>query len=81
MRSGIPEDDLPHIFDKYFRGTTAKMQPGSGLGLSAVWGIAKAHHGVVKVANRAEGGAEFSILLPGSLRCNADGTAADGTAV
>lgn len=72
---GIPEDDLPHIFDKYFRGTTAKMQPGSGLGLSAVWGIAKAHNGVVKVANRPEGGAEFSVLLPSSLRCNADGTA------
>lgn len=72
---GISEDDLPHLFDKYFRGTTAKMQPGSGLGLSAVWGIAKAHHGVVKVANRPEGGAEFSIMLPGSLRCDADDTA------
>ncbi len=72
---GIPEGDLPHIFDKYFRGATAKMQPGSGLGLSAVWGIVRAHDGVVSVANRPEGGTEFTIVLPANLRCEGDGTA------
>ena len=72
---GIPEDDLPHVFDKYFRGTAAKMQPGSGLGLSAVWGIAQAHDGDVAVANRPQGGTEFAVTLPASLRCEVDSTA------
>ncbi|MBK8984581.1 MAG: GAF domain-containing protein [Chloroflexi bacterium] len=65
---GIPEADLPHIFDKYYRGAAAKMQPGSGVGLSAVWGIARAHNGSVAVTNRPEGGAEFMITLPAALR-------------
>ncbi|MCA9872986.1 MAG: GAF domain-containing protein [Anaerolineales bacterium] len=72
---GIPEEDLPYVFDKYFRGTAAKMQPGSGLGLSSVMGIAQAHDGTVQVENRPEGGTVFTITLPGSLRCAADGTA------
>jgi two-component system, OmpR family, phosphate regulon sensor histidine kinase PhoR len=61
---GIPNDELKQVFNKYFRGATAKMQPGSGLGLSVVWGIVKAHDGQVSVANRPEGGAEFTIRLP-----------------
>ncbi len=65
---GIPEEDLPHVFDKYFRGMTAQMQPGSGLGLASVLGIAEAHNGTVQVENCLEGGTQFTILLPGSLR-------------
>lgn len=64
---GIPEEDKKRLFDKYFRGAAAQMQPGSGLGLSAVQGIARAHGGSVSAANRPEGGAAFTVTLPASL--------------
>jgi K+-sensing histidine kinase KdpD len=64
---GIPEEDRKRLFDKYFRGAAAQMQPGSGVGLSAVQNIAKAHGGKASVANRPEGGAEFTVRLPASL--------------
>ena len=65
---GIPEDDLGLLFEKYFRGNDAKGQPGSGLGLSAVKVIAVAHGGTISVENRPEGGAQFTVILPGRLR-------------
>ena len=65
---GIPEDDLDLVFEKYFRGNDAKAQLGSGLGLSAVKVIAASHGGSISVANRPEGGAHFTVTLPGSLR-------------
>jgi two-component system sensor histidine kinase KdpD len=65
---GIPEDDLSLVFEKYFRGNEAKGQPGSGLGLSAVKVIVVAHGGDIAVENRPEGGAHFTVTLPGSLR-------------
>lgn len=64
---GIPEEDKKRLFDKYFRGAAAQMQPGSGLGLSAVQGIAKAHGGGVSAVNRPEGGAAFTVTLPADL--------------
>jgi K+-sensing histidine kinase KdpD len=64
---GIPEDDLDKVFEKYFRGNDAKVQPGSGLGLSAVKVIAVSHGGNINVVNRPEGGAHFTVTLPGSL--------------
>ncbi|MFO7678750.1 MAG: GAF domain-containing protein [Chloroflexota bacterium] len=66
--AGIPEDDLALVFEKYFRGDKAKAQPGSGLGLSAVRVIVQAHGGSIGVVNRPEGGAHFTVTLPGSLR-------------
>jgi signal transduction histidine kinase len=65
---GIPEDDLALLFEKYFRGHDAKSQSGSGLGLSAVKVITMAHGGSIGVVNRPEGGAQFTVTLPGSLR-------------
>ncbi len=65
---GIPEDYLDKVFEKYFRGKDAKIQPGSGLGLSAVKVIAAAHGGDIRVENRPEGGSHFIVTLPGSLR-------------
>ena len=56
------------MFEKYYRGNDAKGQPGSGLGLSAVKVIAMAHGGNIKVCNRPEGGAHFTVTLPGRLR-------------
>ena len=63
---GIAEEDLPHVFDRFYRASTARTTPGSGLGLSIVAQTIKAHGGWVKAGRSAEGGAEFTIRLPGS---------------
>lgn len=63
---GIAEDDLPHVFDRFWRSPSARNTPGSGLGLSIVAQTIKAHGGWVKAGRSAEGGAEFIVRLPGS---------------
>lgn len=66
---GIPEKDLPHVFDKFFRGIQEGMaSKGSGVGLSAVKGIVTAHRGTIRVENLPQGGALFTVELPGTLR-------------
>jgi len=60
---GIPEDELPHVFEKFYRGAKAPSG-GSGLGLSIVEGFVRAHGGSVRAENRSGGGAEFTIRLP-----------------
>jgi two-component system sensor histidine kinase MprB len=52
---GIPDEDLPHVFDRFYRASAARGLPGSGLGLAIVRQIAEAHGGSVS-AERAEGG-------------------------
>jgi signal transduction histidine kinase len=66
---GIPEADLPHVFDLGWRGTEARSPaPGSGagLGLAIVRGVVEAHRGSVRVVN-AGNGCRFEIRLPHSL--------------
>jgi two-component system, OmpR family, sensor histidine kinase MprB len=52
---GIDEEDLPKVFDRFYRAPAARGRPGSGLGLAIVRQVAEAHVGQV-VAERAEGG-------------------------
>ena len=52
---GIDEEDLPYVFDRFYRARSARGLPGSGLGLAIVRQVAEAHGGTV-VAERAEGG-------------------------
>ena len=52
---GIAEEDLPYIFDRFYRASDARGLPGSGLGLAIVKQVAEAHGGTV-VAERPEGG-------------------------
>jgi two-component system sensor histidine kinase MprB len=52
---GIDEEDLPYVFDRFYRASSARGLPGSGLGLAIVRQVAEAHGGAV-VAERAEGG-------------------------
>jgi two-component system sensor histidine kinase MprB len=52
---GIDEEDLPYVFDRFYRARSARGMPGSGLGLAIVRQVAEAHGGAV-VAERAEGG-------------------------
>lgn len=63
---GIAEEDLPHVFDRFYRSSHARNTPGSGLGLSIVAQTIKSHGGWVKAGRAATGGAEFTIRLPGS---------------
>ena len=63
---GIAPEDLPHIFDRFYRSDKARSTPGSGLGLSIVAQTIRAHGGWVKAERAATGGAEFVIRLPGS---------------
>jgi signal transduction histidine kinase len=59
---GIPEADLPHVFDPFF--TTRRPGPNVGLGLSVCWELARRNGGRLEAQNRAEGGAEFTLWLP-----------------
>lgn len=61
---GIPEADLPHIFEKFYRAQTAGGHQGSGLGLSICQGIVEAHGGTIAARNRPGGGTCFIIRLP-----------------
>ncbi|MET9429576.1 MULTISPECIES: HAMP domain-containing sensor histidine kinase [unclassified Streptomyces] len=61
---GIPEDDLPRVFDTGWRGTAARTPPaGAGLGLAIVRGIVEAHAGRADVRN-VQGGCRFEVVLP-----------------
>ncbi|MFG3494231.1 sensor histidine kinase [Streptomyces sp. NPDC047928] len=61
---GIPEDDLPRVFDTGWRGSEARTPPaGAGLGLAIVRGIVEAHAGRAHVHNVA-GGCRFEVTLP-----------------
>jgi signal transduction histidine kinase len=63
---GFPVDFLPHAFDRFHRAGDARSRDdgGSGLGLSIVRAIVRAHGGKVAAANRAGGGAAVTIELP-----------------
>jgi len=64
---GIPADDLPHIFERFYRGRTGRESgvSGTGLGLAIVQKVVEQHHGTVTVANGPTGqGAIFTIWLP-----------------
>jgi signal transduction histidine kinase len=63
---GIPDSDLPRVFDVAWRGSharTPEANAGSGLGLAIVAGIAEAHRGSVHVDN-VGGGCRFLVRLP-----------------
>jgi two-component system, OmpR family, sensor histidine kinase KdpD len=61
---GIPQDDFDRIFDKFYRVQRPDNVSGTGLGLSICKGIIEAHGGYIKVANRPEGGAIFTVSVP-----------------
>jgi signal transduction histidine kinase len=66
---GIPEADLPRVFERFYRvdkarARTARDPGGTGLGLAIVKHLIALHGGRVSAANRPEGGAIFRIELP-----------------
>lgn len=61
---GIPPEDLPHLFEKHFRGHHTQDEKGSGMGLYLIRGTVEAHGGTISVRNRPEGGSVFEVILP-----------------
>jgi two-component system sensor histidine kinase MprB len=61
---GIPADDLPHVFDRFYRGAEARGRPGSGLGLAIVRQVAGQHGGRVTAQPAAGGGTLMRLWLP-----------------
>jgi two-component system sensor histidine kinase MprB len=61
---GVAEQDLPYVFDRFFRGTNARGRQGSGLGLAIVRQVTEQHGGHPEVVNAPQGGAQFSLHLP-----------------
>jgi signal transduction histidine kinase len=59
---GIPEEDLPHVFDPFF--TTRRPGPNLGLGLSLCWELARRNGGRLEAENQPGGGAAFTLWLP-----------------
>jgi two-component system sensor histidine kinase MprB len=61
---GIADEDLPYVFDRFYRARAARGMPGSGLGLAIVRQVAEAHGGSV-VAEHADGGGTRMVLTLG----------------
>jgi heavy metal sensor kinase len=62
--TGISRTDLPHIFDRFYRGDPSRGQSGSGLGLSLARAIARAHGGDIGVSSCPGTGSTFTVTLP-----------------
>jgi len=61
---GIPEDELAHVFERFWRGSNGDRATGSGIGLAVVAELAAAHHGTVTASNDPQGGCRFTVTIP-----------------
>lgn len=63
---GIPEDELPYVFDRFYRGKNVNRSayPGSGIGLSLAKEIVDQHDGIIDVKSETGNGSTFTISLP-----------------
>jgi two-component system, OmpR family, sensor histidine kinase MprB len=83
---GIAAEDLPRVFDRFYRSPTARGRPGSGLGLAIVRQVAELHGGTVHAVNDPGGGALLTLELPplamtaAELAASAPGAAPDTSA-
>jgi two-component system, OmpR family, sensor histidine kinase MprB len=69
---GISAEDLPHVFDRFYRGAEARGRPGSGLGLAIVAQVAGQLGGSVTAERAPGGGALMRLRLPTAERVDAD---------
>jgi two-component system, OmpR family, sensor histidine kinase MprB len=63
---GISREDLPHVFDRFYRGSEARGRPGSGLGLAIVRQVVAQHGGTVVAEAAPGGGTRMRVTLPGA---------------
>jgi heavy metal sensor kinase len=61
---GIAADDIPHIFDRFYRADKSRSESGAGLGLSLVLAIVRAHGGNIEVNSSPGAGSTFTVVLP-----------------
>jgi two-component system sensor histidine kinase MprB len=61
---GIAEEDVPHVFERFYRATSARSMPGSGLGLAIVHQVAESHGGTIEVEAAPGGGTLMRFKLP-----------------
>jgi two-component system sensor histidine kinase MprB len=64
--SGISADDLPHVFDRFYRGAEARGRPGSGLGLAIVRQVVEQHGASITAGAAPGGGTSMRVRLPRS---------------
>ncbi len=73
--SGIDPADLPHIFERFYRGGNASGKTGTGLGLAIARWVAEQHGGEVRVESAPGRGSRFTVVLPVLVRSPADARA------
>jgi two-component system phosphate regulon sensor histidine kinase PhoR len=61
---GISKEDLPHIFERFYKADKARSQGGSGLGLAIAKHTIQAHGGSISVKSEEGKGSTFSFILP-----------------
>jgi signal transduction histidine kinase len=61
---GIPEEEIPHLGEKFYRGTHGERTKGTGLGLSLVKEIVKLHGGTLSIESKVGRGTSLQIKLP-----------------
>jgi signal transduction histidine kinase len=61
---GISSEDMPHIFERFYRCDPSRSQAGTGLGLSFARAIARAHAGDITVTSEPGKGSTFTVVLP-----------------
>jgi two-component system sensor histidine kinase MprB len=61
---GIPAEDLPRVFDRFYRSAASRGLPGSGLGLAIVRRVAESHGGTATAAAPPDGGTEVTLRIP-----------------
>jgi two-component system sensor histidine kinase MprB len=61
---GIADEDLPFVFDRFYRAPSARSMPGSGLGLAIVRQVADAHGGTIRAESADGRGAQMRLSLP-----------------
>ena len=71
---GFAGEDLPHVFDRFYRADEARGLPGSGLGLAIVRQAAEAHGGSVEAANAPDGGAVLRVSFGAPLPAGESGS-------
>lgn len=62
--TGISEDAIPQLFDRFYRGDAARKKDGTGLGLSSVEQIVQLHHGNIEVNSKIGECSEIILTLP-----------------
>jgi two-component system sensor histidine kinase BaeS len=61
---GVSKEEIPHLFERFWRGNAGRRASGSGIGLSVVSGLVNAHGGRVEVSSEPGHGARFTVLIP-----------------